>query len=62
MDDHGIPRGWVKMMKETITRTGPYFCARRMAKEYTDKFYRKALDAAMESLHRGVKKDPFSRI
>jgi glucan phosphorylase len=50
------------MMKETIKRTGPHFCARRMAKEYTDKFYRKALDAAMESLHRGVKKDPFSRI
>ncbi len=62
VDDHGIPRGWVKMMKETIKRTGPHFCARRMAKEYTDKFYRKALDAAMESLHRGVKKDPFSRI
>jgi starch phosphorylase len=62
VDDHGTPRGWVKMMKETIKSTGPHFCARRMAKEYTDKFYQKALDAAMAAPHRGVKRDLFDRI
>lgn len=62
VDDHGIPRGWVRMMKETIKMTGPHFCARRMAKEYTDKFYRKALDAALLAVQRGGKRDLFSRI
>lgn len=62
VDDHGIPRGWVRMMRETIKMTGPHFCARRMAKEYTDKFYRKALDAALLAVQRGGKRDLFSRI
>lgn len=62
VDDHGIPRGWVRMMKEAIKMTGPHFCARRMAKEYTDKFYRKALDAALLAVQRGGKRDLFSRI
>lgn len=46
VDNEGIPRGWVKTMKETIKRTGPYFSTRRMAKEYVDKFYLKAINAA----------------
>jgi len=46
-DDRGIPHGWVRMMKETIKQTGPHFSARRMVKEYMDKFYRKALEASI---------------
>ena len=45
----GMCREWVKMMKEAIKRTGPNFCAKRMVKEYADKFYRDALNYAMKS-------------
>jgi starch phosphorylase len=62
VDDDGIPRGWVKMMKETIKRTGPNFCARRMVKEYTEKFYKKAMEAAMGFGQRRANVDPFGRI
>jgi len=46
VDAEGISHNWVKVMKETIKMTGPNFSARRMAKEYTEKFYRKAIDAS----------------
>jgi starch phosphorylase len=44
VDDEGVPRGWVKLMKEAIRVTGPNFTSRRMVKEYTEKFYRPALE------------------
>ena len=40
------PRGWVKMMKESIKSTGQRFSARRMVKEYIEKFYVNALKEA----------------
>jgi starch phosphorylase len=43
--EDGIPHGWVKMMKETMRSNTPYFNTRRMMKEYTQRFYLKALDA-----------------
>jgi starch phosphorylase len=43
--EDGIPHGWVKMMKETMRSNTPYFNTRRMMKEYTQRFYIKALDA-----------------
>lgn len=48
VDDKGVPRGWVKVMKEAVRVTGPNFTSRRMVKEYTEKFYRRAIDAASE--------------
>jgi starch phosphorylase len=42
----GIPSGWVKIMKESIKSVGPKFSARRMVKEYIEKFYAKALKKA----------------
>ncbi|HRW83221.1 MAG TPA: alpha-glucan family phosphorylase, partial [Methanothrix sp.] len=44
VDDKGVPRGWVKVMKESIKVTGPNFTSRRMVKEYTEKFYRAAIE------------------
>jgi starch phosphorylase len=44
VDDDGIPREWVKVMKEAMKSVGPAFSARRMVKEYVRKFYREALD------------------
>jgi starch phosphorylase len=41
--DDGVPHGWVKLMKESIKTNAPRFSARRMVKEYVDKFYGPAL-------------------
>jgi starch phosphorylase len=49
VDDKGVPRGWVKVMKEAIRVTGPNFTSRRMVKEYTEKFYRRAIETAAET-------------
>jgi starch phosphorylase len=47
IDDDGIPHQWVKIMKEAIKNTGAGFSARRMVKEYVNKFYHKALKSAV---------------
>lgn len=65
VDEEGISHGWVQVMKEAMKMTGPNFCARRMAKEYTEKFYSKAITSAMKSGYRakdGTKMDLFARI
>jgi glycogen phosphorylase len=38
-DRSGIPRGWVRMIKESICSIMPHFSACRMVQEYTDKLY-----------------------
>jgi starch phosphorylase len=43
VSDDGVPHGWVKVMKESIKSNGPRFSARRMVKEYIEKFYTNAL-------------------
>jgi starch phosphorylase len=40
----GIPYGWVKMMKESIKSVGSRFSARRMVREYMEKFYMPSLN------------------
>ncbi len=40
---HGVPTGWTRVMKETIKSNAPKFSARRMVKEYVEKFYAQAL-------------------
>ncbi len=45
-NDEGIPLGWVRKMKESMKSVGPAFSARRMVKEYSEKFYQPALKAA----------------
>jgi glycogen phosphorylase len=45
-DEHGMPVGWVKTMKEAIKSTAPHFSARRMVKEYAIKIYQHALKLA----------------
>jgi starch phosphorylase len=41
----GIPRGWVRMVKEAIRSIVPVFCARRMLKEYAERMYQPAAQA-----------------
>lgn len=47
-DADGVPRGWVRLMKEAIRSVAPRFCTRRMVKEYTERFYIPAARAAQE--------------
>ena len=48
-DRIGIPRGWTRLMKETIRSVVPVFCARRMLKEYTEHFYIPAASSLKET-------------
>ena len=38
-DADGLPRGWIAMMKESISVLAPAFSGDRMVKEYAEKFY-----------------------
>jgi starch phosphorylase len=42
-DPQGIPRRWVRMVKEAMRTVGPRFCARRMVKEYAERMYAPAM-------------------
>jgi starch phosphorylase len=43
-DTDGVPRRWVQVVKEAIRTCAPVFSARRMVKEYTNRFYVPALE------------------
>jgi len=38
-DRHGIPLGWVEVMRQAIRNTGARFSSRRMMLEYVEKYY-----------------------
>ncbi len=38
-DADGVPRGWIRVVKEAIATIAPLFSARRMVKEYIERFY-----------------------
>ena len=44
--ENGVPRAWVKVMKESIRSNAARFSARRMVKDYVKNFYVKALQQA----------------
>jgi len=46
VSEDGIPHDWVRVMKDTIKSTASRFSARRMVKEYVEKFYTPALKGA----------------
>ena len=41
--ESGVPLEWVRLMKESIKSTAAGFSARRMVKEYIEKFYSKGM-------------------
>ena len=45
-DTDGIPRNWVKVVKEAIHTAAPVFSARRMVKEYAEQMYVPAMLAS----------------
>jgi starch phosphorylase len=46
--ENGIPQDWVKVMKATMISNAARFSARRMVKEYIDKFYSKSIEKTLE--------------
>jgi starch phosphorylase len=44
-DRSGLPRGWMRMVKEAIRSIVPAFCSRRMLKEYAERMYQPAAQA-----------------
>jgi len=48
LDEDGIPRDWIKVMKKAIINLAPSFSARRMVKQYVNIFYRNALKSALK--------------
>jgi starch phosphorylase len=42
-DRTGVPRGWIRLVKEAIRSIVPVFCTRRMLKEYTERMYQAAV-------------------
>ena len=38
-DEHGVPRQWVRVMKEAIRTAGQQFTARRMVQDYVTRYY-----------------------
>ena len=49
MSENGIPLEWVRLMKETIKSTAAGFSARRMVKQYIEKFYSRSIKKALEN-------------
>jgi len=48
MSNNGIPHEWVTLMKETIKSNAARFSARRMVKQYVEKFYSKCMEGALK--------------
>jgi starch phosphorylase len=48
VDADGIPRRWVALMKEAIASFSPRFSARRMVREYAERYYLPALKARLQ--------------
>ncbi len=40
-DDHGVPKGWVEYIKNSIARVAPRFTMKRMLNDYEERFYSK---------------------
>jgi starch phosphorylase len=54
-DLEGIPRGWVAMVKASMTRLTPRFNSARMMREYAEKIYRPATAAYRNRIANGAK-------
>ncbi len=53
ISEDGVPKEWVEIMKASIKSCAPKFSARRMVKEYIEKFYLKGLKVFSETKRKG---------
>jgi starch phosphorylase len=49
MSESSIPHEWVRLMKESIKSNAAAFSARRMVKQYIEKFYSKSMEGALKA-------------
>jgi len=54
-DDAGIPKGWTRMVRSSMTRLTPRFSSERMMKEYVEKIYQPASSAYRRRAADGAK-------
>jgi starch phosphorylase len=47
-DSDGVPHGWVERMKASIKTCAPLFSMKRMVKEYTERYYIRAMASAAQ--------------
>jgi len=47
-DEHGVPSGWVKRIRESMARLTPGFSTNRVVREYTEQHYLPAAAAYRE--------------
>lgn len=45
-DEHGLPRGWIAKMKQSMQKLSPIYDTRRMVAEYAETYYRAAAHRA----------------
>ena len=57
-DMDGVPRGWVKTMKESIVMAGKHFTTGRMVRDYCEQYYVGALQGRVERDDRPVFGEP----
>ena len=53
-DRGGVPHGWIRMVKEAMRSIVPFFCTRRMLKEYTEKMYQAAAQSSDDTRNSGI--------
>jgi starch phosphorylase len=53
VSDDGVPMNWVNVMKNSIKSNAAKFSARRMVKEYIEKFYAKGLESLLLDKNEG---------
>jgi starch phosphorylase len=47
-DADGLPRAWIRRMKESLIKAGRVFTTGRMVQEYTTRYYVPALEGRMK--------------
>ena len=58
MSENGVPIEWVRMMKETIKSTAADFSARRMVKQYINKFYSTSIQKIIKEKDEPIQPEP----
>ncbi len=56
VNNDGLPRKWIKMMKNSMSQLAPVFNTHRMVQEYTEKFYLKAYTNRKEMIENNWQK------
>jgi starch phosphorylase len=59
-DEHGIPRGWVARMRESMARLTPAFSTNRAVRQYTEEHYLSAAAAFLSAPRMKVQWEPIS--